>query len=155
MDCPLPRCHHGNCNSRCSDFIYLRARYSNFFYDTYIQNTTEASSGIKHFFFDLPTSVTGFHLELLPFEATCINVSRVLVYRYECPAQNRPLYRPATQAPVNGSVLVRSNVTNICFSGIVVTSTLTCTSEGKWLECDPEDNDFEYEFMCKGKTLKV
>ena len=155
MDCPWPRCHHGNCPSRCSNYIYLRVIYSDRnFSDTYIKNTSEASSDTKHIFFDLPTFVTGFDLELLTAEATCINVSRVLVYRYECPAQIRPLYRPATQAPVNGSVLVTPNFTNICFSGFAVVSTLTCTSEGKWLECDPGDNEFEYELMCKGKTLE-
>ena len=155
MDCPLPRCHHGNCPRKCSDYIYLRVTYSDRnFSDTYIQNTSEASSDTKHIFFDLPTSVTGFDLELLTAEATCINVSRVLVYHYQCPEQIRPLYRPATQAPINGSVLVRSNCANTCFAGTVVTSALTCTSEGKWLECDQEDNYFEYEFMCKGKNFE-
>ena len=141
--------------SRCSNYVHLRVTYPNGYYDdTSIQNTNEDSSSTKHFFFDLPTSVTGFHLELLEgLHKTCINVSRVLVYHYECPGHGGPLYRPATPAPVSGSVLVRRNCANTCFAGTVVTSALTCTSEGKWLECDPGDNDFEYEFMCKGKNF--
>ena len=153
MECPWPRCHRGDCPSRCA---YLRARFYDWnINDTYIKNTSEASSGIKHFFFDLPTFVTRFYLDLAAGQSTCIRISRVLVYRYECPSkQNRPLHRPATQAPISGSVLVRRNCANTCFAGTVVTSALTCTSEGKWLKCDQEDNDFEYELMCKGKNFE-
>lgn len=146
----------GNCPRRCSNYVYLRVTYSNGYLDTKIQNTSEASSGIKHFYFDPPTFITEFYLELLEGQNTCINVLSVLVYHYECPGHDGPLYRPATPAPVNRSVLVRRNCANTCFAGVVVTSALTCTSEGKWLECDPGDSNFEYEHSCvKVKPLKV
>ena len=73
------------------------------------QNTSGVSSGTKQFFFDSETSFAGIFLVIQSFEA-CVTVSRVLVYHYECPGHDRLSTglerRPATQAPVNGSVSV-------------------------------------------------
>ena len=70
---------------------------------------SETSSGTKQFFFDSNTSVAGLFLALTSVGA-CVTVSRVLVYHYECPGHDRLSTglerRPATQAPVNGSVSV-------------------------------------------------
>ena len=78
--------------------------------DNQIQNTGEASSVTKQVFFDYNASVTGLALALRS-RAAYVTVSRVLVYRYECPGHDRQstglLRRPATQAPVNGVKIVK------------------------------------------------
>ena len=90
MNCPRPQCDQ--------DFELLLANYSSgarYSYgedgimpDNQIQNTGEASSGTKQVFVDYDASVTGFSLALRSYEA-CVRVSRVLVYRYECPGHDR------------------------------------------------------------------
>ena len=76
-----------------------------------------------------------------------MTVSRVLVYRYECPGHDRlsvGLVRlPPTQAPVSGSVSVTPYCAeNSHFPSFSNPTTLRCSSEGFWFngqtvcECD-------------------
>ena len=65
----------------------------------------------KQFYFNISEEDDGFLLALKrSHKDVCINVSRVLVYRYECPGHEKlstGLERhPATQAPVSGTVPV-------------------------------------------------
>ena len=138
MNCPSQQCDQ--------DFELLLANISNgdrYSYgedgimpDNQIQNTGEASSVTKQVFFNYNASVTGFALALRSHEA-CVTVSRVLVYRYECPGHDRQSTglgrRPATQAPVTAAVPVTPYCTeNAHFSDISNPDTLECTSEGLW-----------------------
>ena len=100
MTCPEGRdCDH--------DFELLIARYFDPFTgdsimpDSHIRDTT--ASGTQHFYFDVGV---GFNLALRSHHnGVCVTVSRVLVYRHECPGQPTGLTRrPATQAPVNDNV---------------------------------------------------
>ena len=118
--------------------------------DNLIEYTSSVSSGTKQFFFDSDTSVTGFYLALRSRDA-CVNVSRVLVYRYECPGSDTLpptslLRRPATPAPAEGVVAVTPrNAGNIYFCTVTIPNTLTCTSQGIWI-------DVENKIICIGKV---
>jgi hypothetical protein len=116
--------------------------------DNHVQNTKGASSGTKQFFFDSEPWIYQFSLALIS-RNSCVNVSRVLVYRYECPGHDRLpttdlLHRRATPAPVSGSVVARSNNAEFCDVTIPY-KTLMCTSQGVWLVCEGAEN----EFICK------
>ena len=164
MNCPRPKCDQ--------DFELLLANYSistrtsyeegGMMPDNQIQNTGENSSGAKQVFFDYNASVTGFFLALRSREA-CVRVSRVLVYRYECPGHDRQPTglgrRPATQAPVTGAVPVTPYCTeNAHFSGISNPDTLECTSEGLWnndqthCECNTGYSKDKEGDICEGKS---
>ena len=130
--------------------------------DNSIQNTRGVSSGTKQFFFASETSVTGILLALKSVGA-CVNVSRVLVYRYECPGHDRLptidlLRLPATQSSVSRLVLV----TPYCAENshlINNTSTIFCRSDGVWgngnarCECNSGYTEDQEGTTCKGKTL--
>ena len=122
------------------------------------------SSGTKQFFFDSDTSFTGFFLALTSVEA-CVTVSRVLVYRYECPGSDRLpptslLRRPAT--PVNvreGLRLVKPYCAENAHLGNE-TLTIACRSDGIWndgvvarCECDSGYREDEEGTTCKGRQL--
>ena len=126
--------------------------------DNSIQNTSGISSDTKQFFFDSETSFAGIFLALRSVEA-CVTVSRVLVYRYECPGHDRLpttdlLRRPATQAP---SSLMP--VTPYCAENshlVNKTSTILCRSDGVWVngkarcECDSGYTEDQEGTTCKG-----
>ena len=68
----------------------------------------------------------------------CINVSRVLVYRHECPGHEKLSTglerRPATQAPVSGRVsAIPGCAENSNHSKDSRPERLVCTAEGNWL----------------------
>ena len=98
-----------------------------------------AISITQHFYFDLNETETRFSLALrsLPY-GVCINVSRVLVYRHECPGHEKLSVgltrRPATQAPVSGRVSAMPYcVKNSHHSEISRPGFLVCTFEGHWI----------------------
>ena len=137
-----------------SCYVALNFAYGNWISQgTYIESTSGASSGTKQFFFDSRTSADGVYLALSGID-TCVTVSRVLVYRYECPGQKRgPLCRPATRAPVHGHVAVTPNCAeNNC--GSAVPEALICTSQGIWYsKIKPEHDSHEDKATCKGNLL--
>ena len=146
MECQMENCN-GDLELQVTDDYYYYTE-EGIMPDNHVQNTKGASSGTKQFFFDSET-FTEFRLALRSVEA-CVYVSRVLVYRYECPGHDRPptsnLRRPATPAPVCGSVVVRPSNTSVC--DVSTYNTLMCTSQGVWLVCEGAEN----EFICKGKV---
>ena len=128
----------------------------------HIKSTNETSNGSKKFFFGSSNFSTGFNLTLISHEG-CVTVSRVLVYRYECPDHDRqPTVnlgrRPATQAPVTGSVPVTSYCTeNSNFTSQEPPMSLKCLPFGRWsgdaqfCQCDvgySRNGD-----ICEGKNL--
>jgi hypothetical protein len=102
----------------------------------------------KQFYFDVSEEEDGFFLALKrSHKDVCINVSRVLVYRHECPGHEKlsvGLIRyPATQAPVNGTVSAMPYCAeNSNHSKGSIPDRLVCTAEGEWMndgtecECD-------------------
>ena len=103
----------------------------------HIESTNETFNGTKKFNFDSSSLSTGFNLTLISPEG-CVTVSRVLVYRYECPGHDRqPTVhlgrRPATQAPVTGFERVTSYCAeNSNFTGQKSLIHLKCSSFGHW-----------------------
>ena len=152
------------------DVELLLANYSNGYSsggimpDNLIEYTSSVSSGTKQFFFDSSTSVTGFYLALRSREA-CVNVSRVLVYRYECPGSDRLpptslLRRPATPAPASSGQIRR--VKPYCADNAHLrneTLTIACTSNGRWNDgearcgCNSGYREDEEGTTCKGRQL--
>ena len=105
--------------------------------DRYIPLSGVPFIGTKHFSFDSQTNSSGFHIRLEADNA-CVTVSRVLVYRYECPGHDRQptglARRPATQAPNTGLILIRPFCAeNSHFSDISRHNSLTCQHDGTWL----------------------
>ena len=127
--------------------------------------TAVATSQTEVVTFELQPGETGFYLSFRD-EGTCVDLSRVLVQRFECPSQQKGLVLyPAAPAPVSGSGAVDiSCVTNGETAG---SGTATCSSEGEWgpetpvcgcspgyevdmasnTECDSKDNDNEDAYM--------
>ena len=113
-----------------------------------------------HYHFDLSVEVDVFSLTLINREGdACVNVSRVLVYRYECPGHEKLSTglerRPATQAPVSGTVSAMPYcVENSHHSDMNGLASLLCTAEGEWMNDGAQCVcDFEYYKvgpMCKG-----
>ena len=131
-------------------------------HDNHIQSTNDSSNGTKKFNFDSSTLSTGFNLTLISREG-CVTVSRVLVYRYECPGHDRqPAVdlgrRPATQAPVTGFVSVTSYCAeNSNFTGRPAVRMLMCSSSGDWfgapLPCQCDVGYSRNGNICEGKNL--
>ena len=161
MSCPRRHCD--------DNFELLLANFSNgtsyqygeggIMPDNSIQNTSGISSDTKQLFFDSETSFAGIFLALRSFEA-CVTVSRVLVYRYECPGQDRLptdlLRRSATPAPVGRSL---EPITPYCAENSHLnnkTSTILCRSDGVWVngnarcECDSGYTEDQEGTTCKG-----
>ena len=112
-----------------------------------------------HFYFESDNTSSGFSLRLKATEA-CVTVSRVLVYRYECPGHDRfPTglsRRPPTQAPDSGTVRVNSHCAeNSSFSAANGQNKLVCLSNGTWLNEQPQcvcDEGYKEDVdTCKGK----
>ena len=127
--------------------------------DNHIKSTNE-TYGSKKFYFSSKTLSTGFTLTLISHEG-CVIVSRVLVYRYECPGHDRqPTVnlerRPATQAPVTGSVPVTSYCAeNSNFTGHKPPMSLECLPFGHWsgapLPCQCDVGYNRNGDICEGK----
>ena len=150
MDCQIPNCS--------GDLELQLTQYSYDIGDWYtsgegimpenhiIPNTREGSTGTKNFFFDPDTS-GDFQLTLTSHDS-CVTVSRVLVYRYECPGHDRQsmeLGRQLLPAPLSGAIVISAERSHVSY--ITVQEALICTSQGKWLECEYSEN----EVTCKGK----
>ena len=126
----------------------------------HIESTNETSNGTKKFDFDSSTLSTGFNLTLISREG-CVTVSRMLVYRYECPGHDRqPTVnlgrRPATQAPVIGFEPVTSYCAeNSNFTGDKPIRMLMCSSHGHWfgatLPCQCDVGYSRNGKICEGK----
>ena len=127
--------------------------------DRYIPLSRVNVSDTKQFSFDSQTTSRGFYVRLEGNNA-CVTVSRVLVYRYECPGHDRQptglARRPATQAPDAGAVKVRPFCAkNSHFSDISNHSSLTCLYNGTWLNgqehcvCDEGYNNDRDADVCE------
>ena len=155
MTCPEGRdCDH--------DFELLIARnFSQYTGDSnmpdrHIRDTT--ANGTQHFYFNVGVDEDVFDLALKSRrKGVCVNVSRVLVYRHECPGheqQRTGLTRnPATQAPVNDNV----SAIPYCVENSHPTympQQLICTAEGEWmngnLHCECDLGYYKDGYVCKG-----
>ena len=131
--------------------------------DSHIQ---DADGSEMQFYFDLdPHENDLFQLVLVSRPMTyCVTVSRVLVYRYECPGHERQsagiARRPATQAPVSETV----SVTSQCAENAHQTQhsrpdALLCSSEGKWYNdqttCECDRGYYSDDNVCKGNIGHV
>ena len=124
-----------------------------------IQFNLRIPSGTRQFSFLSNNTSSGFSLALRATEA-CVTVSRVLVYRYECPGHDRlPTglsRRPPTQAPDSGSVRVNPYCAEHShFSTANGQNKLVCLSNGTWLNEQPQcvcDEGYKQDVdTCKGK----
>ena len=127
--------------------------------DSSIPLNGESFSRTERFSFDSGNTSSGFHIRLEADNA-CVTVSRVLVYRYECPGHDRQptglTRRPATQAPSTGSTLVRPFCAeNSHFSHISNHNSLACLNDGTWLKdqshcvCDDGYNNDRDADVCE------
>ena len=126
----------------------------------------DPGSDHKQFYFDVnQNEFDSFRLTLQsPDSDGCTTVSRVLVYRHECPGPERLdtglSVLPSTQAPVNGSV----PATPFCVENASSTvssrlDTLKCNSEGVWINdqtnCQCNAGFFRVGNACKGQSLSL
>ena len=108
-----------------------------------------AATVTDHFYFDMDQDEDGLYFALQDYNmentnrGACLSVSRMLVYRYECPARRVGVVRyPTIQAPISGNVPIGveciENAHPLNDSMLV-----NCTSEGQWevnsiaCDCDP------------------
>ena len=128
--------------------------------DRYIPLSVLNVSDTKQFSFDSQTNSSGFHIRLEADNA-CVTVSRVLVYRYECPGHDRKptglARRPATQAPNERFVHAMPYCAkNSHFSVSSNHNSLTCQYNGTWLNdqahcvCDDGYNNDRDAEVCEG-----
>ena len=119
-------------------------------------------SGTQHFYFDSSPNNDRFVLRLRSRGGgVCVTVSRVLVYRHECPGHEHLstglARRPATQAAIDGDVSVTPHCAeNSNHSDISIPDILICTPEGLWLNdqthcvCDQGYDNQEDSNKCEG-----
>ena len=123
--------------------------------------STRSPNSTRQFSFLSNNTSSGFSLSLRATEA-CVTVSRVLVYRYECPGHDRlPTglsRRPPTQSPDIGSVRVDPYCAEHShFSTANGRNKLVCLSNGTWLNeqpqcvCDEGYSNEEDVDTCEGK----
>ena len=124
----------------------------------------DAEIGEVQLYFDLNANENEqFRLALVSRpNATCVTVSRVLVYRYECPDNERQSVgltrRPATQAPVTGEVSATTEcVENSDHAAGSRTESLVCTAEGQWKDdlthCVCNDGYYREIDICRGTAI--
>ena len=117
----------------------------------------------KEFSFDLsPNETEQFQLLLVsPPNSGCITVSRIFVYRYECPGHERQptglVRRHPFQAPISGSVPVSlssycaENSHPVQYSN---SESLRCTAEGRWINdqtnCQCDEGFYRDNTVCRG-----
>lgn len=127
--------------------------------DNIVKNTT--LSGTKHFYFDMSEEDKGFYLALQDHDedrGACVTVSRVLVYRHQCRAHVENLVHfPAIQAPVSGTVSVRSECTRNAHHQSISGLVHVCTSEGQWsnaqVACECDVGYYMSDNMCGGNAI--
>ena len=129
--------------------------------------SADGVSDLRYFdlqYFDMTTSEDGLHLALQDYSAgnlngTCVSISRLTVYRHECPAQAVGLVRyPAKQAPVSGTVSVQTQCVDNAHRSSSSLS-VRCDSDGHWSSGSPEcECDLGYrevtqngKRVCEGK----
>ena len=134
--------------------------------DHRIRNSDMNMNGTKHFHIDPDQSVDGFFLALKSrMKGVCVNVSRVLVYRHECPGHDQLavglVRRPATQAPVTGNEPVTPQCAeNSNHTAASMPNLLVCTSDGVWINdqtqcaCNKGYKPTEDGENCEGKHIK-
>ena len=116
------------------------------------------------FSFDSNEHYSRFYLVLRLHEAAAaLIVTRVLVYRYECPGSDRLpptslLCLPTTPTPVRGSVAVTPNCAENAHLSTGAHDSLVCSSDGTWLEisqinceCNKGYKETENGTTCEGK----
>ena len=118
---------------------------------------------VKQFSFDLsPNETEQFQLLLVsPPNSGCITVSRIFVYRYECPAyERRPtglVRRHPVQAPINGEV--SAPFSSYCAENSHPTQydsseLLTCNAHGQWHNdqtgCQCDEGFYRDGTVCRG-----
>ena len=118
------------------------------------------SSTIRPYFetysFTLDPSDTGFYVAIRDV-GTCVGISRLRVYRYICPSQQKGLVLyPETPAPVSGSL----NVQFTCVDNAESESdTVTCYHNGTWsAEVPVCECNVGYENTgtnCGGKSISI
>lgn len=123
--------------------------------DNTVENTT--LSGTKRFYFDMREEDKGFYLAL-QHSRTCVSVSRVLVYRHQCRAHVENLVHfPAVQAPVSGTISVRSECTRNAHHQSISGLVHVCTSEGQWsnaqVACECDVGYYMSDNMCGGNAI--
>ena len=93
------------------------------------RSTTPSGARFETHTFTLDPSDTGFYVALQD-TGTCVGISRLRVYHYNCPSRQEGLVLyPETPAPVSGSV----NINIKCVDNAVSNSTqVTCHSNGTW-----------------------
>ena len=106
--------------------------------DHRIQDTT--LSGTQHFYFNSSQDEDNFVLRLKghPPRGVCLSISRVLVYRHECPGHERLstglAHRPATQSAIDKDVPVTAQCAeNSNHSEWSRPHSLICTPRGEWV----------------------
>ena len=114
----------------------VRGNDSDIMPDNHIRDT---EIGEMQLYFDLNANKNEqFRLALVSrSNGACVTVSRVLVYRYECPDNERQsvglTHRPATQAPVTGVVSATPQcVENSDHAEHSRPELLVCTAQGMW-----------------------
>ena len=159
-DCPTTE-------SDCGSNIFLRVKDDN--NETLIEDNLNSSDRfrVKQFHFDLsPNQTENFRLLLVSTPGSgCITVSRVLVYRNECPGHERDpgglVRRPSVQAPVSGSVPVISSycAENANHTELSQPQDLVCTAEGKWLNdginCQCNKGYYKDGTVCRGMFYSI
>ena len=122
-------------------------------------------SGTQHFYFDSTPNNDRFALRLRSRgEGVCVTVSRVLVYRHECPGHDRLstglTHRPATQAAIDRAVPVTPYCAeNSHHSEFSRPDVLICIPEGLWLNdqtqcvCDQRYDNQDDPTKCKASPI--
>ena len=82
--------------------------------------------------FTLDPSETGFYVAIRD-KGTCVGISRLRVYRYNCPSRQVGLVLyPETPAPVSGSVNVNFSCVDNAYIPESENGTVTCYHNGTW-----------------------
>ena len=151
-DCPTTE-------SDCGSNFFLRVKDDN--NKTLIEDNLNSSDHFRVNFDLSPNQTKNFRLLLVSSQDSgCITVSRVLVYRNECPGHERVpgdlVRRPSVQAPVSGSVPVTSSscAENANYTEHSQPQDLVCTAEGKWLNdgtnCQCNQGYYKDGTVCRG-----
>ena len=124
-------------------------------------------SGTQHFYFDSSQGEDNFVLRLKghPPMGVCLTISRVLVYRHECPDHEHLstglARRPATQSAIDKNVSVTAQCAeNSHHSEWSIPDNLMCTPRGKWHNagtqciCDLGYSNDDDPYKCEGKEIE-
>ena len=120
-------------------------------------NSTTQTARFETHTFTLDPSDTGFYVALQD-TGTCVGISRLRVYRYNCPSRQVGLVLyPETPAPVFGSVNVQFTCVDNAYIPESESDTVTCYHNGTWsTEVPVCECNVGYENMgtnCNGKSI--